>query len=293
MKLFLSWSGDISKKVALIFYDWLPSVIQSIEPYISVEDIDKGARWSNSISSELEQSSFGIIFVTPDNIKAPWLNFEAGALSKAIDTSYVSPFLFGVKNSDLSGPLVQFQSTLFEKEEISKLLHSINKSCVDGQLTENRLNYVFEKWWPELESKLNDLEHQLPILEETKVHSEVSATSFGKSEVILEEILELSRNLQRTIKNPNELFPVEFFESIISSLNSRNERNVHLSDQLLTDLQSGLEQLNYLTGKEHIELSVVELNEVYQKLKRPINFLLRRSGSRLSVRELREVKGNM
>lgn len=101
MKVFLSWSGELSHKIALELREWLPFVIQSIEPYVSSEDIDKGTRWSIDIAKELEDSSFGILCVTPQNLNAPWLNFEAGALSKAFENSFVSPFLFGLKPSDL------------------------------------------------------------------------------------------------------------------------------------------------------------------------------------------------
>ena len=61
MKVFISWSGDISHKVAMVLYGWLPDVIQSIDPYVSSEDIHKGTRWIMDISTELEKSAFGIL----------------------------------------------------------------------------------------------------------------------------------------------------------------------------------------------------------------------------------------
>ena len=112
MKVFLSWSGHKSHQVALVLRDWLPSVIQSIMPYVSSEDIDKGARWSTDIAKELEDSTYGILCVTKENLEAPWLLFEAGALSKMMDKSSVCPFIFDLKRAEVKGPILQFQSTI-------------------------------------------------------------------------------------------------------------------------------------------------------------------------------------
>jgi hypothetical protein len=43
MKVFSSWSGAHIQQVALILRDLLPQVINAIEPYVSSEDIEKGA----------------------------------------------------------------------------------------------------------------------------------------------------------------------------------------------------------------------------------------------------------
>ena len=169
MKVFISWSGDSSHKVAIVLRDWLPSVIQLLEPYVSSEDIDIGARWMADISGELENSSFGILCVTKDNIHAPWLNFEAGALSKSVKQSRVVPFLFGVDVSEIrEGPLSQFQAIRFDKKDhVNKLVHSLNKAGGDTLLLDTgRLDTVFSHWWPELEAQLNEIKVPEPEAEE-------------------------------------------------------------------------------------------------------------------------------
>jgi len=198
MKVFLSWSGDASHKVALILRDWLPSVIQSIEPYVSSEDIDKGARWSTDIASELADSSYGILCVTKDNLHAPWLTFEAGALSKTMDKSFVSPFLFNIKRAEVNGPILQFQSTVFEKEDVKKLLVSLNKAGSEEQLTTERLDNALDVWYPNLEQKLNELLEALPAPEDSSKPSKVKEYS----NEILEEILDLSRVNQKLLRSP-------------------------------------------------------------------------------------------
>lgn len=198
MKVFLSWSGGRSHKVALVLRDWLPSVIQEIVPYVSSEDIDKGARWSTDIAKELEDSTFGILCVTRENISAPWLNFEAGSLSKTMDKAFVSPFLFDIKRSEVHGPILQFQSTVFEKEDVNKLINSLNKACEKDRLPPERLSKAFEVWYPTLEKELNALKES-PAAEERQPEP---ALKEAHTQEVLEEILDLTRNNQKLIRNP-------------------------------------------------------------------------------------------
>ena len=85
MKIFISWSGDLSKELGEAFRNWIPSVLQVIKPYFTPNDIEKGARWSSDIAGELEESKVGIFCLTRDNIKSQWMMFEAGAISKTVE----------------------------------------------------------------------------------------------------------------------------------------------------------------------------------------------------------------
>lgn len=210
MKVFLSWSGTKSHRVAMVFRDWLPSVIQEITPYVSSEDIDKGARWSTDIAKELEDSTFGILCVTKENINAPWLTFEAGALSKTMDKSFVSPFLFDIKRSAVDGPILQFQSTIFEKEDVQKLVKTLNKACGENGLSDERLGKAFNVWYPTLESDLRAITEQGG--EDESIQNGQPDTAPDNKD-ILEEILELSRINQKLIRNPDGAFGSQLDET--------------------------------------------------------------------------------
>ncbi len=73
MKVFICWAGELSHEVALILRDWLPSVLQHVNPWVSSEDIDKGAQWTVTLGKELGATPFGIVCVVPGNLAEPWL----------------------------------------------------------------------------------------------------------------------------------------------------------------------------------------------------------------------------
>ncbi|MPQ46888.1 TIR domain-containing protein [Marinifilum sp. N1E240] len=156
MKTFISWSGERSKYIAESLSSWLEQVLQSLEPWIST-DIDKGKRWSKEIANELKESKVAIICLTEENLNSNWVHFEAGAIAKNED-AFVCTFLFDITPANVQSPLSQFQHTSFNKEDIFKLLKTINGivSETGGKnLRESSLKSVFDTNWEQLEKRLS------------------------------------------------------------------------------------------------------------------------------------------
>lgn len=176
MKIFLSWSGMLSQKIALAFNEWLPHVVQYSSPYISTKDIQTGSRWMMELGNALNSCNFAIVFVTKDNMKSPWLNFEAGALSKVINEAKVIPLLIDIFPSDLTSPLNQFQSATLVKSDIKRIVKSINNDRSYG-LQENIIEKAFEKWFPDLEENICSILKSTPELKSAETESQEETLS--------------------------------------------------------------------------------------------------------------------
>ena len=154
LKVFISWSGEQSQALATILHDWLPTVLHFVDPWMSSKDIAKGKRWDAEIGDNLERARYCIVCVTPGVQHEPWVNFEAGAVSKIMTNSYVSPLLLGVSVSDLASlPLSIFQCTHFERNEVRSLLRSINQAA-GSPLSEERLDKGMDFSWASLKDKV-------------------------------------------------------------------------------------------------------------------------------------------
>ena len=170
----MSFSAGQERSAALAhaLHEWLPTVIQAVEPWMSESDIDRGARWSSDIAAELEEAHVGIICLTPDNMSSPSLHFEAGALSKALDKSLVCTYLLDLEPANLRWPLATFQATRANKEETKQLLTTINKALGEQALPSERLDKAFEHWWPDLAA-----ESESSFRQHRKEHSARQGTS--------------------------------------------------------------------------------------------------------------------
>lgn len=163
MRVFISWSGERSRKVALLLREWLPSVLQAVVPFMSDEDIPKGAQWLTALNEQLANTRFGIVCVTPENREAAWLNFEAGAIANAVGESRVCPLLLGLSNTDVRPPMSIFQTASASESDLWKLLKSVN-SQLEHKLGEEQLRKTYDLWLPNL---LKDIETAMTTEAET------------------------------------------------------------------------------------------------------------------------------
>lgn len=154
MKVFVSWSGARSHAVAQVLHEWVTAVIQAARPWLSSEDIQRGAQWFGDIGSQLQESSVGIFCLTQKNKNAPWILFEAGAIAKGVPTNRICTLLIDLDPSDVLGPLAQFNHTKPNYDEMLKLASTLNAALGESRLTDAQLKKSFDAHWSSFESEI-------------------------------------------------------------------------------------------------------------------------------------------
>lgn len=224
MKVFISWSGDYSREVAEKLSVWIPSVIQSVETFFSPDDIGKGENWNNVLSKGLNDCNFGIICLTPENVTAPWIHFEAGALAKTLN-SRLSSVMLGINTSDIKGPLSRFQNTKFERNDFFKLLQGINAAS-DSPLKPEKLDYLFDALWERLDKEIEQIIERYESISKTpKVLSKTNDSD------AIQEILSIVRKISNSTFSDKgiETEDIEFPHTITNKITSRSIIKLNLT----------------------------------------------------------------
>lgn len=248
MKVFIGWSGERSRAVAHALHEWIPNVIQAVNPWMSEQDASKGSSWIPELITELGQASFGIICVTPENREAPWLAFEAGALK--VRERPVCPFLLGLEPTDLQGPgpLTLFQSVKAEREDTLHMMRDVNQALGDTSLTSDLLRKQFDRCWPDLEKSLTDAR--------SLVDSPVKKREVRE---LLAEILELVRAEARESRAFAKVRTdfATLFSRLLGDAPGLNPELVQAFQQTLLRLTSPLENVPPFSRMHRVEGKVV------------------------------------
>jgi hypothetical protein len=194
MKVFISWSGARSRIVAEALRGWLPNVINAVEPFVSEEDIDKGAIGTEVIARQLRDSAFGIVCLTRDNQTRPWINYEAGALSKVVgdNEARVATVLIDIASpAGVTGPLSAFQATqVHDRGQMKQLVRSLAKAAGDARSKET-LDDLVDLIWESFASIVTE--------ERLAASGEASTAPTRKPEDMFGELLTLMRQVSQDV----------------------------------------------------------------------------------------------
>jgi TIR domain len=129
MRLFISWSGERSHRLAGTMKQWLEAHFpDEITAFVSSE-IEKGSQWFPAVERQLRKADAGLVCLTPESLESDWVAFEAGALATAVALKQREPriftYLLDLSAASLPGPLAAYQSTVATMEDTLRLVNSL------------------------------------------------------------------------------------------------------------------------------------------------------------------------
>jgi len=157
-KIFISWSGENSKKIAKEIKFILEDKIfegTKLKCFVSDEDITSGEDWLNKIKDELMNCKWIILCITKENVMAPWIYYEAGAtVARDIPST---PLLI---NCDINllhkSPLNCKQCTNFDDEQkFIKMINDINEKMSLLGVETNQMDIIALDGYKQLKEKLS------------------------------------------------------------------------------------------------------------------------------------------
>jgi hypothetical protein len=162
MKVFISWSGNCSKMIAKELRKQLDSIFENEDftCFMSEEDIMSGDCWFEKIKHELEAADLAILCITKENISAPWINFEAGAIALNMQETKIIPFIFGVSIPSHS-PLSHYQAKAFNRNSYENMLNDLKNIGNFQTLSEGQFKTLLKDSFNEISSRVNDIMHEL------------------------------------------------------------------------------------------------------------------------------------
>ncbi len=141
---FFSWSKKQSLEIAHVTASLFEAVTsRKNEIWLSDISIQYGNGFFESLTKAIDICEYGVFFLTKENIRNPWINFEAGGIfcNKKRTWCILSP---NVDQADLSNtPFVNIQTIKIKKRDFEIIFSEICK--------------IYNDDWNEYYKKINDL----------------------------------------------------------------------------------------------------------------------------------------
>ncbi len=166
MNIFLSWSKPKSKEIAFEMKTFLEGLFRNqVTIWMSTESISFGSMSMLDINRALKSSDICIALITEENVTAPWIMYETGAIAsnnfseksgKSKDA--VIPIVFDNVNANTFNghPLNQFQRLTFKRDTMLKLIVQLNDR-INAFSNEQTLKTQFTLNWSMLNRNVKSI----------------------------------------------------------------------------------------------------------------------------------------
>ena len=156
MTVFLSWSGEESKLYAEAWKKWMSDVFSDVETFLSSKDIKAGKEWRRELGKQIRNAKVGIVFITAENMREPWILFESGALAIAKRRILVTYMVSGSPDN-LPSPLSAFQWINSDKEGAGKIYQLLEDELGDPSMEFPQAWLKLQYWLRKVRLKMNEL----------------------------------------------------------------------------------------------------------------------------------------
>jgi hypothetical protein len=237
---------------------------------MSSKDIRGGERSIRILSGILESCNYGICFIDDENVRSPWISFEAGAISKNVNASRLVVLLQNDKCINLLSdtPLHDFEYKFVTKDEIKNLIDEIADRYGMEKSKKNILKRLDDGW--------NNFEKEYSIAysSETSDKSDESSNESDDIETIKKMLINIQNLLNtdyaQSIKDglsmTNEL------RGLVSSLKPENldafkqQIKVHKYETAIMDILSGIKELIDNMEDENGDQVSCNVDQIKEKL---------------------------
>lgn len=128
---------------------------------MSSEDLAPGQDWLSDLIQQTDDVYAAILCLTPENVKSPWILFEAGALLKSTPKGHVIPFTLFLQPSDAGHPLSALNGLSVDRAGTRKLVDQLAKLAGDPPVTEAHRE-EFDVWFTRFDQAIRTIPRQVP-----------------------------------------------------------------------------------------------------------------------------------
>lgn len=154
MKVFLSWSGERSHRVARALKRHVESISSNVEAW-EADDLRPGAEWARSLIPNIERADVAVLCLTRRNLSAPWISFELGAFYRSEVERAAVPYLLDVSRESLDFPVGMFQAVEADRSGTKKLFWRVAEGL---GIEEQSFEDIFgSRIWPNLAEELDEI----------------------------------------------------------------------------------------------------------------------------------------